>query len=159
MHWISTAIALLAALAAVLFALDAQRGARRCEMHANRLRAALGTIKGTESAVENFHTQLQKLRGVFYAHKAWAEDRVGSSHDELPPTPHGRELPTHTELFCPNYGQAQIEGPLSAAARCECGYCAEMRTRRDAFRRAKVPSTATAQAKLARINAGQGDGE
>lgn len=35
---------------------------------------------------------------------------------------------------CENYAQAQREGPLSAAASCDCPYCTAKRTERDALR-------------------------
>lgn len=147
MNIVLTVTALIAALAAVLFALHAHKAASRCETHANRLRGALGTIKGHDGAIDSLTQQLQKLRGQFHAFKAQHE------HAELPPVEtYAPELRRHEPAsFCANYGQAQIEGPLSPAAQCECGYCEEMRERRRAFRAAEVPRTVVAP----KANAGE----
>lgn len=112
-----------------------------------RLQLLRGEITGHSNALDNLTAQVQKLRGQFFAFKASVEDSAEDpAPDELP-----RNLASFTAApFCENYGRAQLEGPLSAAAKCECGYCAEMRGRRDATRRALIPKTAAAQARHAK---------
>lgn len=148
----------LAVLASCIFcAYMAYTFVQRCETVANRLRASTGRITGLEGSVDSLTQQLQKLRGTFYAFKAAAEPPDFADFDD-----HKRPNPVVPEVrspFCANYGQAQIEGPLSPAARCECGYCEEMRQRRSELRARHVPKTAQGQARMAKVNAGRGDGE
>lgn len=50
----------------------------------------------------------------------------------------------HAPLFCENYLKAQVEGPRSPAAACECDYCNEQRAARAEFRAQKIPATVVA---------------
>lgn len=145
MHIITTVFTLLFATGALVCALHAWKSASRCELHASRLRAAVGRITGLEGSVESLTQQLQKLRGQFYALKQRVNDEPPD--DEYGPDADNPVMVARAEAkgplpdFCANYGQAQIEGPLSKPAQCQCGYCEEMRRRRSEFRAAKIPAT------------------
>jgi len=137
---------------ALFFAITARPEARRCEMHANRLRACIGRITSMEGTLDSLTQQLQKLRGQFYAFKSAVEDGAYPVEND-PPYPHYSERKEQPRLFadsppvCENYARAQVEGPQSTAARCDCNYCADMRHRRDEVRKALIPKTAAAQAR------------
>lgn len=142
-YWLLTGLSTIAAVAAFYFAHIGNRDARRCEMHANRLRASTGRITGLEGTTESLTLQVQKLRGSFYAFKAAVEDsppergvRSGVEPAPIAPGPTEEGYEEYPPAFCANYHQAQIDGPTSEAAACKCDYCAEMRRRRDEFRKA-----------------------
>jgi hypothetical protein len=152
-YTLSTVLCTVAAVVAVWCAVVARQEAQRCEAFAGRLRAATGRITALEGSLDSLQTQVQKLRGTFYAYKA-ARDAEPATDFALDFAP----APVTTSGGgCENYIQAQMDGPGSKAARCECAYCAGMRARRDALRREVVPKTAQGQARLARLNAGQSD--
>lgn len=140
MHYILTALSLIWATGALICALHAWKSASRCELHASRLRGAVGRIAGQEAHTDSLTQQLQKLRGQFYALKQRIDDEPPP---ELAPVSidDTGNLFSPVAAFCANYGKAQIEGPQSAAAACKCGYCVEMRQRRAEFRAAKIPAT------------------
>lgn len=93
------------------------------------LRAERDRVTTLEREVDALRRELRKLSGKFYASLREDEptviDTVKNDNNEHVPV----------SLFCPNYGIAQKEGPQSKAAKCDCGYCSEMRARREAFRR------------------------
>lgn len=141
-----TVFALICAGVAAFFAADARRYAAKCENHANRLRGMLARIPAVEAHSDGVEKQLSKLRGTFYAFKAAIEDGPAElfRQDEFSQRERGIARPNSGDnepAFCANYGQAQIEGPRSEAASCECGYCVEMRERRAEFRARAVPRT------------------
>lgn len=132
-----TACALFGGLSA-WFALMANRARDACAHSEARLLTQRGRIVGLETAMDALDTRLRKLAGRIYADEY---------HGNLPaPAPR----PQTIDVACENYARAQIDGPTSAAARCECEYCSGMRAQRDAFRTAAVPKTVRA----ARINGG-----
>lgn len=111
------------------------------------LRTEAVRITATERELEALRRELRKLSGKFYASQREQPD------DDPPPVSERDTAPPVVAPFCANYGQAQIEGPNSKAARCECDYCAEMRARRDLSRAQLVPKTVQGQAALAKLNA------
>lgn len=163
MHILLTVCSLIAAAAACVFWIAARECARDCEDHVRdaldavrkaeraglKLNALAATVVATESTVESLRKSLQKLSGKFHA----------TAFMPLEETPPAAPRRTSSPEFCPNYGQAQMEGPRSKAAACECPYCEEMRGRRAQFRRESMPSTAQAQAAHAEANGGHADGE
>lgn len=117
---------------------------QRCIFHADRLLQMRQRLEDIDTKVgvldikgENTLKQLQSLRGRFYAITAPPpitdlDDDDDDGDERRPPL-----LPLASP-FCANFGQAQLEGPTSPAARCECGYCGEMRARRAAARSADL---------------------
>jgi hypothetical protein len=124
---------------------------QRCIFHADRIRAHRARLEDVDAELhklalkqESTLKQLQTLRGRFYAVTATPDDdeevstmerRKHGSWNALK----GGPLVPLAAPFCANFGQAQLEGPTSTAASCECGYCAEMRDRRAAARKADLP--------------------
>lgn len=155
MHTILTVCSLLLLIATMYAASVAIGAATRAGRTADRLRSAMATISGLEASTESLTQQLQKLRGTFYAFKAAVEEPQPTvDYDEsgnfYPPEPAPGQI-------CENFRVAQLEGPTSPAAQCDCGYCAAMRQAREQLRARAVPRTATGQAKLAKLNAGQSE--
>jgi hypothetical protein len=141
-HMILTICSLIAAGIAV-FGMVGARDAldktidqlRAAERHAGKFNAMAGRVVALEGAHESLLAQHRKLSGKFHAQAA-----LNARHDEEA-VEEVSERPTLSSPFCANYGQAQLEGPRSPAARCECGYCSEMRYRRDATKSALLPKT------------------
>ena len=131
--WLLVALCTASALFAVLsaaFAWRASRASDACTHSEGRLLTMRGRVVGLEGALESLDSKHRKLAARIYA----------DEHHGNRPSPHPveREI-AHVQGACENYARAQVEGPLSAAARCECAYCVAMRAQRDAFRSAAVP--------------------
>jgi len=93
--------------------------AERARHEATKLRLARETVHEVELAVESLRKQLASLRGKFYATK------------EAPPLVVQPGLPQPGDLpACDNWLAAQLEGPRSRAAACDCRYCLEQRHHR-----------------------------
>lgn len=122
--------------------------ARNAEATALKLRAERDRVTVLEREVDALRRELRKLSGRFYAALREAES-------EAPPAPAETPTPDGFAPFCENYGSAQLLGPTSQAAKCECAYCTEMRARRQLARRELVPKTVRGQAEIAKLNAGK----
>ena len=139
-----TGFALLAAgIVAVYLAFRAADHARSSETRVMREVSKLMQQGARLTALEGAHQSLlrqhQKLAGMFHA------DRRAT-----PPPPNPTpDLPDLVELEpCYNWQVAQIEGPRSDAAQCECGYCTHQRNLR-----AQTKRTLTPKGQPARIDA------
>lgn len=139
---------------------DAAESERQAQRTALKLTEDRTRLTAAEREIETLRRELRKLSGKFYAAMREAEEEAAELEDQreaAPPYVIGARDATGG-LFapvCENYQQAQVEGPQSAAARCECRYCLEMRQRRAAVRSALVPKTVQGQAALAKLNAGK----
>lgn len=160
MHILLTALAAIAFIGCLLAYTRSQREAdKAARMHdlvhqrALKLQEALARITAAEREIDTLRRELRKLSGKFYA--AERERESAAEFAAQVEYVEGEAVPLNTPTFCANYGQAQIEGPRSKAAACECEYCVEMRARRDLFRSSAVPKTVRGQAELARVNAGK----
>lgn len=126
-----------------------QRAQERVEDTARQLRTALGRVTALEGLHEALLAQHKKLNGRFYAHLQEHEQAVDQAEPAVNtpdgPAPPWTLTPDGPAPLCQNYHQAQIDGPRSAAAKCECGYCVEMRARREAVKRALVPKSNAAR--------------
>jgi len=150
MHIVLTICSALLAAATVFFAVRAAQYSARCDFQARRLSAAMGRLTGLEGTADSLTTQVQKLRGQFHAYKAANAPPYECVVDRAP-----ERSEINQDFFCENYAQAQVSGPSSEFASCQCTYCMAMRARREASRQALVPKTAQGQATLARISAGK----
>lgn len=148
MHITSTialVVAFFASLAAWWFALRAsadadfaEKEAKRCDKRANELVEALARLHAVEGELKTLGSQHRRLSGRFYKHLD--QIALNDPGDDFARDTPARPAPSAAP-FCANYGQAQVEGPTSPAARCECAYCAEMRLRREQFRSEVLPKT------------------
>ena len=102
-----------------------------------------------ERELDALRRELRKLAGKFYATQREYELAQEAGSDLM-----ATDAEEQVE-FCENYGSAQLLGPASAAAQCQCGYCLTRRQERDAMRKASVPKTVQGQARLATLNAGK----
>jgi hypothetical protein len=117
------------------FAYIATSARDSCAHSEARLQTQRGRIVGLAGALENLHAQHRKLAGRVYADKQWRDARAsGGDFTREDWEAHGVKLdnPTHTlvGVVCDNWRIAQVEGPTSQAARCECAYCVEARANR-----------------------------
>lgn len=103
---------------------DAADDLRRCDELALKLRGELARITALEGGYEQLHSQHRKLAGKFYA-----RDYYDRQHD-LDNAPPGITAPQLLTPACENWAAAQLEGPKSKAAACECGYCLAQRAAR-----------------------------
>jgi len=104
-------------------------------------------LTGLERDVDALRRELRKLSGKFYAAQRAEEDDAGSWDAPL-----AHAIPAS---ICDNWSVAQIAGPNSDAASCECSYCVGRRAERRALRAALVPKTVQGQAEVAKLNAGK----
>lgn len=107
-----------------------------------------------ERELDALRRELRKLAGKFYASQREHDDDEFAQRQRGIDHPNSGDLEEQVE-FCENYGSAQLLGPASAAAQCQCGYCLTRRSERDAMRKASVPKTVQGQARLATLNAGK----
>lgn len=122
-----TVLSLCALVVCALLALDARESAIRAGQSEHRLSIMRGQVKGLEVGLTALDESHKKLAGRVYADQYWRGQR-----DEQP------ELQPSTAV-CENWARSQTEGPMSAAARCECDYCEGKRADR-AKRRASMRS-------------------
>lgn len=112
--------------------------AKRAELSANRLMQMRGRLIGVEGAVSTLDTRIRALNG-----KVARERRDDARPDNFPPT---LPLQVPTDI-CDNWADAQVHGPMSPAARCDCAYCTAMRAAR---RTEKAAILATRQKPVAK---------
>jgi len=165
-HTLLTVIAGLAALLSTWLFFRASALVREAygaihahERAANKLNAMAGRVVSLEGAVESLAAQHRKLSGKFYAlaseyreeHEADDEqERLGYGDGNV-----DQRSFALTASICDNWSVAQITGPNSDAASCECSYCVGRRAERRALRSALVPKTVQGQAEVAKLNAGK----
>jgi len=111
--------------------MDLARGhSHEAEAYALAVREQRDRLTVMEREVEALRRELRKLGGKVHAHIA--SEQVDFVHDE-------RAHVQARAALCENYALAQVDGPLSAAARCDCQYCSDMRAHRAAARKADLP--------------------
>jgi hypothetical protein len=98
---------------ALICALVAFVAARQCRVHEDNMHRAMGRLSAVEAEAAQLTSQIMKLRQKLY----YRDHR--EKHDE----------PSESAV-CENYARAQLEGPLSKAAKCDCTYCFERRQAR-----------------------------
>jgi len=121
----------------------------------HRLTSLRTLVSSTAAELDNLRMQVQKLRGQFFAFKQAVEDGPAEMFEEVSakaPAGWDHGLP----ILCENYHRAQVDGPLSQAAKCDCAYCVEMRERRARARSELIPKTASAQAAKAKEASNRG---
>lgn len=118
-----------------------------------KLKAERDRVTVLERDTEALRRELRKLSGKFYASQRDAEndldaqryyERTGIPASVLPGN-------APTTAVCENYAAAQLEGPSSKAAKCECLYCM---TRRNA-RAAEKAAILAARAATKPVNGGE----
>jgi len=120
MQTLSTALALFGAAVACLMAWRAGILAERASEHEIQLRRQLGRVGALEEALASLSSQHAKLRGKFYSSLAPVDvEHVEVSIRDTGPT-------------CDNWLTAQLQGPRSEAAKCECNFCTGRRAARAA---------------------------
>jgi hypothetical protein len=107
----------------------ARAHAQEAEAYCLAVRDQRDRVTVLERELDAIRRELRKVAGKFYA--ITSPPPIPDDHDE--------PRAARAEPFCPNFGAAQLEGPTSPAASCECGYCSEMRDRRAAARKADLP--------------------
>jgi len=147
----STAFVLLCALASVAGAWSAWRHAGDARSARDDLRTQKSKLTAQEAQTEVLAHQLAKLRGQFFAFKKQADEREEDRDDREEEYGLGVEAAQFAAsptawTPCENFKLAQVEGPQSKAASCECLYCSRQRRARGALRAALIPKTASGQA-------------
>lgn len=145
MQWLPTALSTAAAVIGVIAAVFAVSSSLR-------LQRGLASLEALEARLDVNESSLRKLAGRFYV--TLRKDRA-EIHEEGYPVP-GAGLQRRGVFGhepgnggCDNWALAQLEGPQSKAARCECDYCEQMRRARATVKAALVPRGAQAVAKFA----------
>lgn len=131
-QWILTAISTGAAGVALWYALQAQRLCLQIGSTTARLIDA-------EGALESLRLQHQKLAGRFYATLRGSYDSTESFEAAEPASSLSATTSGPPGPPCENWQLAQIDGPLSRAAACGCGYCEHMRASRARTKAALTP--------------------
>lgn len=129
MQYLLTGLYTGLALVAVWWGLFARSEARAVSRTAKRLDTMRGRFIALEAAFDSLEASHRKLTGQFHAAKreliAADEEREFQEEARGP-------LPDVT--VCDNYKLAQLQGPMSEAASCECDYCLRKRSERAAIR-------------------------
>lgn len=137
MHWVLTSLQLLSVVVGVWLLMRSADAVASVNHEVHRLRQMIGRLTALEASHESLYTQHRKLAGKFHAQR-WAQEQ----EQEQPDYEEARvAVDTAT---CDNYRLAQIEGPSSRAAKCECALCVRAREARNELRRrAGIPMRAT----------------
>lgn len=101
-----------------------------CAYQSNMLKTMRGRLIANEHSIEALAAAHKKFVGKISKERALVEQ----------PSPPAEEQ----QLFedeCENYRVAQIEGPLSQAASCECEFCVAKRAARRAVKNVLMPRT------------------
>lgn len=151
MQWLPTVLlTALIVVAAIWCAL--------CVRDCLRVRAELRELTELAVRVDRLGAQLRKLSGRFYVSRREdrADDDLHQERRTVPDDGSGRRLDVGTQYPngspCEHWSLAQLEGPQSAHARCECEYCESMRRARAAVKAALVPRGAEAVARFTEEN-------
>lgn len=121
---IAEALLLVACLAAAVFTFYAAKQAVNSALDLEKSRAKIAAL---EAAFDSLTAQHLKLRGAFYQFRWQTEQEQAPDDGDAPVRPDGS-----SRDVCENWRTAQLEGPYSVAASCECDYCTAMRERRRA---------------------------
>ena len=155
-----TALALACLVGCFLAVTHAAQHAERAHSHVHRaeglaltLRAERDRLTVLERDTEALRRELRKLSGKFYASQREAENDLEAQRyfdrTAIPASVLPGNAPT--TAVCENYAAAQLEGPSSKAAKCECLYCM---TRRNA-RAAEKAAILAARAATKPVNGGE----
>lgn len=134
-----TVFALFAAVLCSVCAYVARESAQRAAHSEHRLSIMRGQVAGLEAALMGLDAKHQKLAGRVYADEFWRGKRLNQPDLALD----GVDAAADAALTCENWKRAQLEGPMSPAAKCECAYCEnrrEVRAQRRASMRTGVKS-------------------
>lgn len=116
------------------------RAADDCRRHAGKLATMRGRVIALEGALEGLAAQHRKLAGKFHGTQG------ARRAEELDAELHVSTLEQRqTWPECENWHIAQIEGPRSNAALCECGYCAWRREQRARLKDELMPKSQAAR--------------
>lgn len=144
MHILLTALCAFFTLLSTMLVWACYRHAERandaqlaCGRAAGKLNAMAGRVIALEGALETLGAQHRKLSGKFHA----AKDSETPRPADVGSAPAGLRTPAP---YCDNFQMAQLQGPQSDAASCECGYCVEMRARRSAIKAELLPAARAA---------------
>lgn len=140
MNWIPTALSTVLFLGSAWAFWKAFSILEAVSRTERRFGAALGQLKGHEARLDSQESQLNKLRGMVYAVKrelAEEEPEPAAPSTTAHPNPDAWLTP------CENWKLAQLDGPGSRAAACECGYCTSMRAEKERVRKLFRPRPGT----------------
>jgi hypothetical protein len=121
-------LTVLSTVAAVFCGVVAFRVQGWCQVtsrEAQKLNGMQARVITCEGAIEALNAQQRKLSGKFHQSLQSKQPESQTAIVEAP--------------FCANFGQAQLEGPNSRPAACECAYCVQRRAQRDELRKQLVP--------------------
>lgn len=131
MNWLPTALSTIVLLGCFWAFWATTQALARVLVAADRLERMRSTVSGHDARIESQHAQLNQVRGMVYALR-----RRDEPEPQAPTGPSGLSYDA-----CENWRTAQLEGPTSRAATCECAYCTSMRDARAAVKRAMLPGT------------------
>jgi hypothetical protein len=124
-----TVLSTIAALFSGAVAFRVQGWCQITSREASKLNGMQARVIALEGAIEQLNAQHRKLSGKFFQSlQSRSQTSQESQTTEIVEPP-----------FCANFGQAQLEGPRSKPAACECEYCVFRREQRDAMRKQLLP--------------------
>jgi len=132
MEYLFTGLYTALLIASAVCAWRTRRHADRAESAARKLEHARGRLVSLESAFDSLERAHKKLSGRFYARRAETVDVEHIQHQEEQAA---RALNDSGAFgICNNWRIAQVEGPFSEAAACECDFCVQTRQARAQIR-------------------------
>lgn len=151
MQYLSTGLFTALAVVAVLAAWLANGARVACERAARRMDAMRGRLIAVESSLDSLDRSHRKLSGKFYAelHRAdgEAEERIDAAVE--------LDMRRGDGSICENFKVAQLEGPSSVAASCECDFCTRQRELRRALKAQLMPKGQGARVQAMKRGLGQ----
>lgn len=137
---LSLSTVLLTGLAA-LCALKASRDADDAHDQAWKIRKSAGAIEILRDDMDAITKRMSKLAGRFYRNLQDEPEPDDPAPVLVTPPPGNWENANGQRIACENWSAAQLDGPGSAAAMCDCGYCEAMRRARHDAKAALVPKS------------------
>jgi hypothetical protein len=141
MQWLPTALSTVAAGVAVWCAWMVSQYAASLSRALARAERMRSNVVALEGAHEQLMSRHRKLEGAFHRFKADFDDPQPNPAFDAHIEEVRKNLAERHALPCVNWTIAQEQGPSSAAARCECGYCERMREVRATTKASLIPKT------------------
>jgi hypothetical protein len=135
MQWLPTALSTVVLLFVCAIWFTARLALRDAQRSGHRNRNLAGRLDGVETEIAALRSGLARVRG-----KVYAEPKPVLMQESM----------TFASDVCENWHIAQVDGPGSDAARCECDYCLGRRAIRESERARLVPKSNAGRVALAK---------
>ena len=154
MQYLFTGLLTVIAVLVVYWAYRAQSDRLACERAVRRVEAMRGRLITLEASVDSLDRSHRKLSGKFHAEMHRSSGEMEERIDAAQQLDVNRQELAGV-IACDNFKIAQIDGPTSPAASCECDYCTRQRELRRAIKAQLMPKGQGARIEAMKRGLGQ----